>query len=155
MRAAAKLLLDSSVWIDYYRPGGRRDRREAIREALARDRVATTAMIVTEILQGASTAEDYEALREDFAALRGPPLARHHTAHLRDRRSVRVRPSPPGGARPRDRPHHRSGRPGTRLRTLAPRRTLRDDREGDAVHGTAARVGLSQGARPPAVARAV
>lgn len=77
MRAAAKLLLDSSVWIDYYRPGGRRDRREAIREALARDRVATTAMIVTEILQGASTAEDYEALREDFAALHWLDITQH------------------------------------------------------------------------------
>ena len=63
------ILADSSLWIEYYRPDGRRQRREAVREALAQDIVATTAMILIEVLQGATTPEDYDALRHDFAGL--------------------------------------------------------------------------------------
>ena len=67
--AAPRILIDSSLWIEYYRPDGRRHRREAVREALAQDRVATSAMILIEVLQGTTTLEAYDALREDSAAL--------------------------------------------------------------------------------------
>lgn len=67
---APPLLIDSSVWIDYYRPRGPRVLQERVREALREDTVATTGIIVVEVLQGAKTEEAYSTLREDFAGLR-------------------------------------------------------------------------------------
>ena len=64
---SSRILVDSSLWIEYYKPSGRPRRREAVREALMRDIVATTAMIVVEVLQGATNSEEYHDLREDFA----------------------------------------------------------------------------------------
>jgi len=63
----SRILVDSSLWIEYYKPSGRPRRREAVREALMRDIVGTTAIIVVEVLQGAATSEEYQDLREDFA----------------------------------------------------------------------------------------
>jgi predicted nucleic acid-binding protein len=63
----SRILVDSSLWIEYYKPTGRPPRREAVRTALAQDLIATTAMIVVEVLQGASTSEEYSDLGEDFA----------------------------------------------------------------------------------------
>jgi len=74
--AAPRILVDSSLWIEYYRPDGRRHRREVVQDALAQDRVATSAIILIEVLQGATTLEAYDALREDFAALHWLDLTR-------------------------------------------------------------------------------
>ncbi|MCI0483680.1 MAG: PIN domain-containing protein [candidate division NC10 bacterium] len=68
--AAPALLIDSSVWIDYYRPRGPKALQDRVREALTRDVVVTTGIIVVEVLQGARTEEAYIALRDDFSGLR-------------------------------------------------------------------------------------
>lgn len=64
------ILIDSSVWIEYYRPRGPKALQDKVREALARDAVITTGIIVVEVLQGARTEESYAVLWEDFAGLR-------------------------------------------------------------------------------------
>ncbi len=66
---ASRILVDSSLWIEYYRPDGRPQRRSAVREAVVRDIVTTTAMVAIEVLQGAATPDAFEALRDDFGAL--------------------------------------------------------------------------------------
>ena len=62
------VLVDSSAWIDYYRPGGSKEHKENIRLLLAQDRVATTGVIQVEVLTGTKTEEDYETVRHDFLA---------------------------------------------------------------------------------------
>ena len=65
----SRILIDSSLWIEYYRPDGRPQRRSAVREAVIQDIVTTTAMVAIEVLQGATTPDAFEALRDDFCAL--------------------------------------------------------------------------------------
>lgn len=63
------VLVDSSLWIDFYRPDGRAERRDPVRDALVEDRVATTGIIVIEVLRGAADVRQLRALRADFTAL--------------------------------------------------------------------------------------
>ena len=74
------VLADSSVWIDYYRPDGRGWVRDELRAALADDRVATSAMVLIEVVRGAPTPGSYQELQSDFSALRwldvSPAIAR-------------------------------------------------------------------------------
>jgi predicted nucleic acid-binding protein len=63
------LLVDSSVWIDYYRPQGSAHLKRQLQEALGRGTVATLGLIAVEVLQGAPTAQVWHQLREDFLGL--------------------------------------------------------------------------------------
>lgn len=63
------VLVDSSVWIDFYTPGCSDALREAVVEALSGDRVRTLALIAAEVVQGAPDEEELEALIRDFDAL--------------------------------------------------------------------------------------
>jgi predicted nucleic acid-binding protein len=65
------VLVDSSAWIDFFR--GQAQAVSRIDALLADDRAATTGMIVAEIVSGARTRADYDALRQHLAAL--PRLA--------------------------------------------------------------------------------
>lgn len=64
-----RILVDSSVWIEYYRRGGPVTIREAVRQILSKDLAVTTGLIVVEVLQGAKTDADYTLLKQDFSAL--------------------------------------------------------------------------------------
>ncbi len=64
------ILVDSSVWIDYYRPRGPKALQDRVREALTRDVILTTGIIVVEVVQGARTEDAYALLWEDFSGLR-------------------------------------------------------------------------------------
>ncbi|MFQ5899818.1 MAG: PIN domain nuclease [Candidatus Methylomirabilia bacterium] len=65
----ARIVIDSSVWIEYYRPAGSPALREAVRGILSKDLAVTTGLIVVEVLQGAKTDADYALLKQDFSAL--------------------------------------------------------------------------------------
>jgi hypothetical protein len=67
---APAVLIDSSVWIDYYRPRGPKALQDRVREALTRDVVVTTGIVVVEVLQGARTEDAYTVLCSDFSGLR-------------------------------------------------------------------------------------
>lgn len=64
-----RVLVDSSVWIEYYRPGGPPPLREAVRGILAKDLAVTAGLIVVEVLQGTKTDADFALLKQDFSAL--------------------------------------------------------------------------------------
>lgn len=65
-----RILVDSSVWIDYFRPDGGAGLREEVRAALLSDAVVTTPLVVTEVVAGAPDPDALTALLDDFGALR-------------------------------------------------------------------------------------
>ena len=65
-----RVLIDSSVWIDYYRPGPAAALRSAVIDGLTQDAVFTMPLIVAEVVQGAPDEETLETLLDDFHALR-------------------------------------------------------------------------------------
>jgi len=65
----ARVLVDSSVWIDFYRPSPSDELRTAVAQALIRESVFTMPLIVAEVVQGAPDEESLEAVVEDFSAL--------------------------------------------------------------------------------------
>ena len=70
----AKVLIDTSVWIEFYHPKGAAVVKEEVRAALERDDVATTTPVVVELLSGVRKKSDYNMVREDLASLIFLPL---------------------------------------------------------------------------------
>lgn len=60
------VLVDSSVWILWYRRGTPAAVATRVRELLDADRITTTGPVVVEVLSGARDMDEYERLREDF-----------------------------------------------------------------------------------------
>lgn len=60
------ILVDSSVWIYYYRPSGPEKIKETIKEAISSDLVAINGIISVEILSGISKKEDFNKVSSDF-----------------------------------------------------------------------------------------
>ncbi len=63
------VLVDSSIWIDYYRPQGASNLKRQLQATLAQGSVATIGLIAVEVLQGAPNPEVLHHLREDFLGL--------------------------------------------------------------------------------------
>jgi predicted nucleic acid-binding protein len=63
------ILVDSSAWIDYYRPQGPAALKRRLQEALRLGTVATMGLIAVEILQGAPTPSVLASLEEDLLGL--------------------------------------------------------------------------------------
>lgn len=63
------ILVDSSVWIDYYRPQGPAALKHRLQEELRLGTVATMGLIAVEILQGAPTPAVLASLEEDLLGL--------------------------------------------------------------------------------------
>lgn len=70
----AKVLVDTSAWIEFYHPRGAQSVKTALAQALEVHEVAVVAPVVLELLSGARTEEDYGRLSEDLAALECLPL---------------------------------------------------------------------------------
>ena len=70
----AKLLIDTSVWIEFYHPKGSRAAKELVQEALERDEVAVVAPVVVELLSGVRKKADYQLVRGDLEHLTLLPL---------------------------------------------------------------------------------
>lgn len=64
------VLVDSSIWIDYYHPRGPGRLKRQLQDALERGTVATIGLIALEVLQGAPTPHVLASLQEDFLGLR-------------------------------------------------------------------------------------
>lgn len=60
------VLIDRSVWIDYYHPRGPQRLKRQVQEAIEENRVATMGLIAVEVLQGAPNPASLSTLREDF-----------------------------------------------------------------------------------------
>lgn len=70
----AKVLVDTSAWIEFYHPQGELTVKQAIAEALEREDVAVVAPVVLELLSGTKTEADYQRLQEDLEVLDCLPL---------------------------------------------------------------------------------
>ncbi|MDH3405056.1 MAG: PIN domain-containing protein [Acidobacteriota bacterium] len=70
------ILVDSSAFIEYYRPSGNPAVRAEVAAAVAADRVAVNGIIQTELLAFASRPVDFEALAGDFRAFHWLELRR-------------------------------------------------------------------------------
>lgn len=73
-RPFPSILVDSSIWVDFYRPKASEEIRDVVTEALALDAVFTVSLIAAEVVQGAPDEPTLETLLDDFSALREIPL---------------------------------------------------------------------------------
>ena len=62
------IVVDSSAFIEYYRPGGDEHVSAAVAEAIASDQVMISGIIQVEIVAFASARDDYKRLSADFQA---------------------------------------------------------------------------------------
>ncbi len=62
------ILVDSSVWIEYYRPAGDPRYKRWVADAIRQDHVAVNAIIAAEILPYTRDRAQYDAIESDFAA---------------------------------------------------------------------------------------
>jgi len=69
------LLVDTSLWIEFYRPQGDPRARQALLHALQEREVVTVAPVVAELLLGVASARQAGALLADLGALRLLPLS--------------------------------------------------------------------------------
>jgi len=67
------VLVDSSLWVEFYRPSPRREVQDAILELLSEDRAFTTPLVMAEVIQRAPDDDTLETLVEDFSGLRQVP----------------------------------------------------------------------------------
>ncbi len=62
------ILIDSSAWIEYFRPQGLYTARQAVMEAIRNDEVAAHGIVRVEIVAFARSESDRQKLASDFAA---------------------------------------------------------------------------------------
>jgi len=67
-------LIDSSVWIEYFRPKGSAKVKEKVREILQKEEAVSCGIVIVEILRGAKTDKEFNALRDALLALPQIPL---------------------------------------------------------------------------------
>ena len=60
---AEMILIDSNIWIDYFKKGNYRYRNKII-ELLEEDKVAACGIIITELLHGAKTSKETDIIKE-------------------------------------------------------------------------------------------
>ncbi len=70
------ILVDSSLWVLYFRKDGNERVRESIKTALVRDEVAINGIIVVEILGGISKTKEYRFIEENLKGLHFIELTR-------------------------------------------------------------------------------
>jgi len=68
------ILVDTSVWIYYYRPAGSKKIQEILKEAIINDLVAVNGIIMVEVLSGISRRVDFEEVNSDFNGFHIYPL---------------------------------------------------------------------------------
>jgi predicted nucleic acid-binding protein len=59
-------LIDSSVWIEYFRPGGSKKIKEKVKELLEFGTVVSCGIIIVEILRGAKNKRDFDELHDSL-----------------------------------------------------------------------------------------
>ncbi len=67
-------LIDSSCWVDFYRPEGDSRIQAAVAEAIESDEAAICGMIRVEILGYIARQAEYDAVTEDFSGMHDLPL---------------------------------------------------------------------------------
>jgi predicted nucleic acid-binding protein len=62
-------LIDSSAWIEFFRPRGAQKVKERVREALQKEQAVSCGIVVAEISRGAKNEKDYQVLYESLMNL--------------------------------------------------------------------------------------
>ena len=62
-------LLDSSVWVEYFRPKGSQKIKERVKAILQRDEAVSCGIVIVEILRGARNEKDFQILRDSLVFL--------------------------------------------------------------------------------------
>jgi hypothetical protein len=68
------VIVDSSVWIDYYQPKVSKDIKEAVKELIEKDLVAINGIIAVEVLQGTVDRQGYQKVLSDMLTFKELPL---------------------------------------------------------------------------------
>ncbi len=69
------ILVDSSIFIEYYRADGSNKIKEILKEAIYHDLVAINGIIMVEVLSGISHRADFEKVKSDFKGFHYFPLS--------------------------------------------------------------------------------
>ena len=67
-------LIDSSIWIEYFRPRGSQKVKERVKAILQREEAVSCGIVVLEILRGARNEKDFQILRDSLVSLPQIPL---------------------------------------------------------------------------------
>ena len=67
-------LIDSSVWIEYFRPKGSQKVKERVKAILQREEAVSCGIVVLEILRGARNEKDFQVLRDSLVSLPQIPI---------------------------------------------------------------------------------
>jgi hypothetical protein len=67
-------LVDSSLWVEYFRSKGSRKIKERLREVLQKEEVVCCGMVVVEILRGAKNEKDFQSLQDALTSLPQIPI---------------------------------------------------------------------------------
>ena len=67
-------LLDSSVWVEYFRPKGSQKIKERVKAILQRDEAVSCGIVIVEILRGARNEKDFQILRDSLVSLPQVPI---------------------------------------------------------------------------------
>ena len=62
-------LIDSSLWIDYFRPKGSSAIKSRVKQVLQDDEALTCGIVMVEILRGARSDAEYSILQESMSSL--------------------------------------------------------------------------------------
>lgn len=64
------VLIDSSVWIDYYQPGVAENLKSGVKTLIEADEAAINGIIATEVLQGTADSIGYQKVLADMTAFK-------------------------------------------------------------------------------------
>jgi len=67
-------LIDSSFWIEYFRPRGSQKIKERLREVLQKEEAVCCGIVVVEILRGAKNEKDFQSLQDALMSLPQIPI---------------------------------------------------------------------------------
>jgi len=69
MKDKKKVIVDTSAWILSFKRTGQEKLKTFLKEAIEKDRIATTPLIVLELLQGCRTQEEFDTLKTRLESL--------------------------------------------------------------------------------------
>jgi hypothetical protein len=67
-------LIDSSLWIEYFRPKGSNKIKERVKDVLQKEEAVSCGIIVVEILRGAKNEKDFQSLQDALMSLPQIPI---------------------------------------------------------------------------------
>ena len=67
-------LIDSSLWIEYFRPKGSKIIKERVKDILQKEEAVSCGIVVVEILRGAKNEKDFQSLQDALISLPQIPI---------------------------------------------------------------------------------